>query len=151
MRPAPLQPKTELITSNASTKINKNSRSIKKSSSSVNKPQQRKPVIIYARPPRIIHTHASDFKELVQKLTGLERSDIEDNCARAIGRYLPPMEGPQVEDNESCGSTSSVITEDLDSHNCVNSPSTPPIVEAPVISISLKNFSGLEVRLAFLE
>ncbi|XP_068636474.1 VQ motif-containing protein 8, chloroplastic-like [Aristolochia californica] len=38
-------------------------------------PQQRYPVIIYTHSPKIIRTEARDFMALVQKLTGLSRSD----------------------------------------------------------------------------
>ncbi|KAM7482994.1 hypothetical protein LguiB_007577 [Lonicera macranthoides] len=64
--------------------INKDSHFIKKSppssSSSSSSPlikpqQQRHPVIIYTHSPKIIHTHPRDFMALVQKLTGLSRSD----------------------------------------------------------------------------
>ncbi|CAN6550233.1 unnamed protein product [Malus baccata var. baccata] len=37
--------------------------------------QQRQPVIIYTQSPKIIHAQARDFMSLVQKLTGLSRSD----------------------------------------------------------------------------
>ncbi|KAB2624273.1 hypothetical protein D8674_015933 [Pyrus ussuriensis x Pyrus communis] len=37
--------------------------------------QKRQPVIIYTQSPKIIHTQARDFMALVQKLTGLSRSD----------------------------------------------------------------------------
>ncbi|XP_004512918.1 VQ motif-containing protein 20 [Cicer arietinum] len=45
-----------------------------------NKPPQqpRHPVIIYTHSPRVIHTHPRDFMTLVQKLTGLSRSEGED-------------------------------------------------------------------------
>ncbi|GMP33047.1 hypothetical protein CsSME_00006537 [Camellia sinensis var. sinensis] len=71
-------------------KINKDSHFIKKSpppppplsssssSSTTTKPQHRHrhhPVIIYTHSPKIIHTHPRDFMALVQKLTGLSRSD----------------------------------------------------------------------------
>ncbi|CAK9168703.1 unnamed protein product [Ilex paraguariensis] len=39
--------------------------------------QLRKPVIIYTHSPKIIHTKARDFMSLVQKLTGLSRSEDE--------------------------------------------------------------------------
>nr|DAD35367.1 TPA_asm: hypothetical protein HUJ06_006007 [Nelumbo nucifera] len=37
--------------------------------------QRQPPVIIYTHSPKIIHTQARDFMALVQKLTGLSRSD----------------------------------------------------------------------------
>ncbi|KFK39171.1 hypothetical protein AALP_AA3G209600 [Arabis alpina] len=59
-------------------KLNKDSHVIKKppspsSSSSAAKP--RHPVIIYTQSPKVIHTNRKDFMALVQKLTGMSRSD----------------------------------------------------------------------------
>ncbi|KMT11167.1 hypothetical protein BVRB_5g110970 [Beta vulgaris subsp. vulgaris] len=86
----------------SSLKIHRDSRLIKKSSStticsssasisslvtsprggcegSTNKPhnqqQQRGPVIIYTHSPKIIHTNPRDFMSLVQKLTGMSRNE----------------------------------------------------------------------------
>lgn len=141
-------------------KINKVSHMIKKSSSSslssppssssssstsslgvvgpAKPPHQRHPVIIYTHSPKIIHTHPKDFMALVQKLTGLSRSD-EDQSAHVKqkkGNSSPEEEnnnngkraGNGNDDNES----SSVITEE----NCgsigdgqVNSCFVPPIFE----------------------
>ncbi|KAJ6749065.1 F16F4.1 PROTEIN-RELATED [Salix purpurea] len=71
-------------------KANKDSHMIKKSSPSSSssssassslgivgpvKPPQRHPVIIYTHSPKIIHTNPKDFMALVQKLTGLSRSE----------------------------------------------------------------------------
>lgn len=39
--------------------------------------QKRQPVIIYTHSPKIIHTQAPDFMGLVQKLTGMSRSEDE--------------------------------------------------------------------------
>ena len=58
--------------------INKDSHSIRKSSSSVvtdTKPKH--PIIIYANSPKIIHTKPRDFMALVQRLTGMSRSKDE--------------------------------------------------------------------------
>ncbi|KAL1221619.1 VQ motif-containing protein 20 [Cardamine amara subsp. amara] len=65
-------------------KVNKDSHVIKKppsspsSSSSTGKP--RHPVIIYTHTPKVIHTNPTDFMALVQKLTGMSRSE-EDSAA----------------------------------------------------------------------
>ncbi|CAI0377908.1 unnamed protein product [Linum tenue] len=110
-------------------KVNKDSRAIIKTSSSASSlavagsakpPPQRHPVIIYTHSPKVIHTHPRDFMALVQKLTGLSRSDqdpaadpspsssqgenhnIINNSNNKIGG------GGENEDNES----SSVITEE---------------------------------------
>ena len=73
-------------------KINKDSHLIKKSSPPSSssssamavKPQQhRHPVIIYTHSPKIIHTHPRDFMALVQKLTGLSRSDDDGPAQQA--------------------------------------------------------------------
>jgi len=102
-------------------KINKDSHFIKKSSSSplssssssssstsssmintmvaTNKPpqQHRSPVIIYTHSPRVIHTQPKDFMALVQKLTGLSRSeeDGRSNTAPApSSQYQTPKKEP---------------------------------------------------------
>ncbi|XP_028800173.1 VQ motif-containing protein 20 [Neltuma alba] len=120
-------------------KVHKDSHAIKKSSppppsllSSSTKPQQRHPVIIYTHSPRVIHTHPRDFMALVQKLTGLSRSD--NDVPTALDPLQPKQEpgipaastltvdkdggdlkkGSVNEDNE----TSSVITEE---NNCSSS------------------------------
>lgn len=127
-------------------KINKDSRFIRKSSppsssssstsstssslinNSVvasNKPplQQRHPVIIYTHSPRVIHTHPRDFMALVQKLTGLSRSEEDGGSCDLPSQHQAKkeLEGNvgkerdqkkvviiRNEDNE----TSSVITEE---------------------------------------
>lgn len=119
-------------------KISKDSHFIKKSSPSsssssstlaqlvVTKPPQRHPVIIYTHSPKIIHTHPRDFMALVQKLTGLSRSE-EDAVAAAAATPANPSSSEEEnkssrkivvgnEDNDS----SSVITEE----NCSTSSST---------------------------
>ncbi|EEF30231.1 hypothetical protein RCOM_1158870 [Ricinus communis] len=106
-------------------------------------PQQRHPVIIYTHSPKIIHTHPRDFMALVQKLTGLSHSSL-DQAPRAKqeeGKLSSEDENNKSrmkivgnDDNES----SSVITEE---NNCgnnssigdgqVNSCFVPPIFEPP--------------------
>ncbi|XP_042499610.1 VQ motif-containing protein 20-like [Macadamia integrifolia] len=56
--------------------------------------QRHHPVIIYTHSPKIIHTHARDFMALVQKLTGLSRSD--DDRSR-------PVQQPQLQLQEENG------------------------------------------------
>lgn len=63
-------------------RIHKDSHKIKKPPiapplSQPNQPQQppRQPVIIYTVSPKVIHTNPSDFMNLVQRLTGLPRSN----------------------------------------------------------------------------
>lgn len=139
-------------------KINKDSHMIKKSSSLLSSslssssssssasslgvagptkpPPQRHPVIIYTHSPKIIHAHPRDFMALVQKLTGLSRSDDDDHRPQSKqekGNKAHEEENKNVkivgnDDNES----SSVITDE----NCgsigegqVNSCFMPPIFE----------------------
>ncbi|KAK8579475.1 hypothetical protein V6N13_142683 [Hibiscus sabdariffa] len=91
-------------------KINNHSHLIQKPlpSSSADHPMQHQqqkrqgPIIIYTQSPKIIHTQARDFMALVQRLTGLSRSDPEAETAT-----LRPRKNRQ-EDNE----TSSGITDD---------------------------------------
>ncbi|KAJ7975132.1 putative VQ motif-containing protein [Quillaja saponaria] len=125
------------------------------------KPQQRHPVIIYTHSPKVIHTHPRDFMALVQKLTGLSRSDEDDDNNNSKNKPPKPkskaetanvMSGDKVstengkmvgnEDNES----SSVVT---DENNCssiysgdgqVNSCfMTPPIFEPPTSNLYMTN------------
>ncbi|XP_038876677.1 VQ motif-containing protein 20 [Benincasa hispida] len=114
-------------------KINKDSHLIRKSSSSSNtsspssssssttslvngvKPPQRHPVIIYTHSPKIIHTHPRDFMALVQKLTGMSRSDDEASTKATTKSVDENNKGSKKavvnDDNES----SSVVTTD---ENC---------------------------------
>lgn len=177
MSPAQFHAKKEMMNNNAlcppPLKISKDSHLIKKpssassgsatspssSSSSINgvtgltKPQQRHPVIIYTHSPKIIHTHPSDFMALVQKLTGLSRSD-DDTVATphdhhrksepgndADSKILNPDHenknkniglGNQDDNNES----SSVVTEENcssvgDVGQVINSCFVSPIFEPP--------------------
>jgi len=94
MSPTNHQAKTSNMYPPPPLKVNKDSHMIKKpsppssssssSSSSASsslgivgpvKPPQRHPVIIYTHSPKIIHTNPKDFMALVQKLTGLSRSE----------------------------------------------------------------------------
>ncbi|CAA7051382.1 unnamed protein product [Microthlaspi erraticum] len=82
-------------------KLNKDSHVIKKplspsSSSSAAKPRQ--PVIIYTNTPKIIHTNPKDFMALVQKLTGMSRSDEDpggnattDRGGKSINRSVSDL------------------------------------------------------------
>ncbi|KAA8532703.1 hypothetical protein F0562_032736 [Nyssa sinensis] len=107
--------------------INKDSRVIQKPSSGLvgatkqqnptapGNYQQRNPVIIYTQSPKIIHTQARDFMALVQKLTGLSRSEDEPAPGEhQKGTETGGSEGENNlktishEDNES----SSVLTDD---------------------------------------
>ncbi|CAJ2636988.1 unnamed protein product [Trifolium pratense] len=135
-----------------------------------NKPpqQHRHPVIIYTHSPRVIHTHPKDFMALVQKLTGLSRSEEEDvgssNVAPSsqfqlkqepvshIGMMVGEKENDQKrvvtlrnEDNEA---SSSVTT---DENNCGNNigenqvnscflTSDAPIFEPPLNPNYMSNF-----------
>ncbi|KAJ7954108.1 VQ motif-containing protein [Quillaja saponaria] len=63
-------------------KIHRESHIIQKSSSS-NHQQQRKPIIIYTHSPKIIHTQARDFMALVQKLTGMSRSNVNQSSKKS--------------------------------------------------------------------
>ncbi|XP_062023519.1 protein MKS1-like [Rosa rugosa] len=74
-------------------KIHKDSHKIKKppivpQPSQPNQPHQppRQPVIIYTVSPKIIHTNPSDFMNLVQRLTGLPRSNSSASCSSSSPR-----------------------------------------------------------------
>ncbi|KAF7819882.1 VQ motif-containing protein 20 [Senna tora] len=164
MSPTRFHPKREILTHNHHTalcppplKIHRDSHSIKKSSSTssasstlVNKPIQRHPVIIYTHSPKVIHTHPRDFMALVQKLTGLHRSDNNNNNDAGAADPPPPPPQQQPAKQEGGGAenykkacaneeneTSSVITEE---NNCSSSAgetqvnscfmTNPPILDA---------------------
>ncbi|XP_052179802.1 VQ motif-containing protein 20-like [Diospyros lotus] len=110
-------------------KINKDSHLIKKSSSpsplppssssssapssAKSQPQQQQrhhPVIIYTHSPKVIHTHPRDFMALVQKLTGLSRSD--DNPPR-------PKPGPDASSSEDNTNKNQKAADDNDSSSSV--------------------------------
>ncbi|XP_027919708.1 uncharacterized protein LOC114178160 [Vigna unguiculata] len=99
-------------------KINKESQTIKKSS--VSKVQHKEPVIIYTQSPRIIQTHPRHFMELVQKLTGIYRSDIDDTVTGDVDAFkpaTPPLKGESEENEASASVSASVITDEEDSCN----------------------------------
>ncbi|WCJ21946.1 VQ motif-containing protein [Euphorbia peplus] len=106
------------------------------SSSAVKPPPQRTPVIIYTHSPKIIHTNPTDFMALVQKLTGMSRSDDDPAPDHHVKRETG---SPEEENNKNvvkmCGSddneSSSVITtdENCGDHGQVNSCFVPPIFE----------------------
>lgn len=110
-------------------KINKDSHLIKKSSSSsMSKPQQRQPVIIYTHSPRVIQTHPSNFMELVQKLTGLSRSDADDTACK------PPPSLPKEEAEENETASSVITTEEVDGYNCMSEVKSSFVaLEAPMM------------------
>ncbi|KAJ8440266.1 hypothetical protein Cgig2_001601 [Carnegiea gigantea] len=64
--------------------INKTSSSCS-SHYSDNKNKKNKPVIIYARSPRVFHTSPQDFMALVQSLTGRDRSPTSDKPSKIDG------------------------------------------------------------------
>ncbi|XP_010265117.1 PREDICTED: VQ motif-containing protein 8, chloroplastic [Nelumbo nucifera] len=140
-------------------KINKDSHFIQKPSSSAhspsstsssscfsgvaaaasNKQQQRHPpVIIYTHSPKIIHTQARDFMALVQKLTGLSRS--EDQSVQSHQDTAGQVSSSKTNNNNikpgghDDTESSSVVTDE----NCVgggdvqvSSSSISPVSEAP--------------------
>ncbi|KAA8541230.1 hypothetical protein F0562_025163 [Nyssa sinensis] len=82
------------------------------------KPQQRHPVIIYTHSPKIIHTHPRDFMALVQKLTGLSRSDDDVPQPKSEpGNDTPEEENknPKTVSNDDNDSTSVVTDENCGS------------------------------------
>ncbi|KAJ4972552.1 hypothetical protein NE237_005726 [Protea cynaroides] len=78
--------------------------------------QRHHPVIIYTHSPKIIHTQARDFMALVQKLTGLSRSDdrpeqpqlLKENNNNNNNNNTRPSVAATHEDTES----SSVVTDE---------------------------------------
>ncbi|KAJ0105275.1 hypothetical protein Patl1_19138 [Pistacia atlantica] len=95
--------KDQISNINPPLKINKDSHTIKKSSSSSSLPSHRHhPVIIYTHSPKIIHTHPRDFMALVQKLTGLSRSNEEINGLENGGRSLDEENKNVITSDENC-------------------------------------------------
>ncbi|KAK7369985.1 hypothetical protein VNO80_12034 [Phaseolus coccineus] len=127
-------------------KINKESQWIKKSP--VSKVQHKEPVIIYTQSPRIIQTHARHFMELVQKLTGIYHSDLDDTGvgdadadADAFKPATPSLLG-ELEENEAAAS---VITEEEDSCNSVGEvKSSFMALEPSPMPDYVKNFAVFE-------
>ncbi|OMO89738.1 VQ motif-containing protein [Corchorus capsularis] len=110
-------------------KINKDSHLIQKPVPAPKQQQQQQrhgPVIIYTHSPKIIHTQARDFMALVQKLTGLSRSDNEVNDSAP---------SKPTEDNDS----SSALTEDngssggVDVNNKVAQTQSTNIITTPPV------------------
>ncbi|CAN1159183.1 VQ motif-containing protein 20 [Linum perenne] len=86
------------------------------SSSTVKPPQRQHPVIIYTHSPKVIHTHPRDFMALVQKLTGMTRSDDPDPVVRPESGK--PDSSSEEESQRIVGDdndSSSVITEENNS------------------------------------
>ncbi|CAK9167833.1 unnamed protein product [Ilex paraguariensis] len=134
-------------------KINKDSHFIKKSPPSSSsssssslvsgmasisaRPPQRQPVIIYTHSPKVIHTNPRDFMQLVQKLTGLSRSDHDDTVQPKLEpgndsseEYHKNIKNVMNDDNDC----TSVVTDENgssvgDVH--VNSCFIPSIFEPP--------------------
>ncbi|KAG9456400.1 hypothetical protein H6P81_000908 [Aristolochia fimbriata] len=79
--------------------------------------QQRHPVIIYTHSPKIIRTEARDFMALVQKLTGMSRSEDAPPPRPPSAEARPSSsEGNNssrvVASDDSTSSSSSVLTDD---------------------------------------
>ncbi|MBA0776320.1 hypothetical protein Gotri_011326 [Gossypium trilobum] len=130
-------------------KVNKGSHVIQKpsSSSALHHPKQQQqqrqgPLIIYTHSPKIIHTQARDFMALVQKLTGLSRSDgevVKQTAAPPPSR--PPHKNKIItrqEDNE----TSSAITDDVCSSYVATtvSPMSQFLADMPLFTPSSTDF-----------
>lgn len=62
---------------------------------------KRQPVIIYTHSPKVIHAQARDFMALVQKLTGLSRSEGGEKTVKSESESLKD-EDPFSEDKDCC-------------------------------------------------
>lgn len=56
--------------------------------------QPRRPVVIYSLPPRVIHTNRSNFKDLVQRLTGLLPPKDDAAASSSLPRPVNPFSHP---------------------------------------------------------
>ncbi|CAL1370117.1 unnamed protein product [Linum trigynum] len=105
-------------------------------------PPQRHPVIIYTHSPKVIHTHPKDFMALVQKLTGLSRSDHDPDRRHHRRRDNAEEDTRKTSNsnnnnnNNDDNDSSSVITEENGHHqlnssssNCFVNPSS--VFESP--------------------
>ncbi|CAJ1936884.1 unnamed protein product [Sphenostylis stenocarpa] len=121
-------------------KINKESQTIKKSTS---KAQQKEPLIIYTQSPRIIQTNSRHFMELVQKLTGIFRSDPDDTADADACKPTTPLLKEDSEENEEAAS---VITAEEDNCNISMGEVKSSFValEPPLIPNYVNNFSVFE-------
>ncbi|CAI0400942.1 unnamed protein product [Linum tenue] len=126
-------------------KVNKDSHAILKNSSSASSlavagsakpPPQRHPVIIYTHSPKVIHTHPKDFMALVQKLTGLSRSDHDpdparwDNAEEDTRNTSNSNHHNNNNNNNDDNDSSSVITEE-NGHQQLNSSSSNCFLNNP--------------------
>ncbi|KAL8470673.1 hypothetical protein ACS0TY_033296 [Phlomoides rotata] len=123
--------------------INKESHMIQKSSSSINEntkqtkrqqqqqqQQQQPPVIIYTHTPKVIHAQACDFMVLVQKLTGMSKSDTEKPAKSEI-EAVKEEEDSFSGDQKDCGlknvgygenEASSALMNEMKENSSFNSP-----------------------------
>jgi len=135
-----MTPKTGKV--QGSLKINKESQCIKKSPMS--KVQQKEPVIIYTQSPRIIQTDAQHFKELVQKLTGLHHSDLDDTAVGDVDVFKPATPSLHGESEEN-KAAASVTTEEEDSCNSAGEVKSGFMaLEPPLMPDYVNNFAVLE-------
>ncbi|XP_027367734.1 VQ motif-containing protein 8, chloroplastic-like [Abrus precatorius] len=61
--------------------------------------QQRRPIIIYTQSPKVIHTKAQDFMALVQRLTGMSRTNDVKEASENFGSSL--SDGSNNNSNET--------------------------------------------------
>ncbi|KAK3018737.1 hypothetical protein RJ639_003031 [Escallonia herrerae] len=87
---------------------------ISRFSSTLKKPNRKadrgKPVIIYAKSPKIIHAQARDFMSLVQKLTGMSSRSGSKETARS--ERESKEEGNSLEGNNGNSESSSGVTDE---------------------------------------
>ncbi|XP_071725324.1 VQ motif-containing protein 8, chloroplastic-like [Rutidosis leptorrhynchoides] len=126
-------------------KLDRNSHVIQKSSTSlslifsssdnslpVNNPKQiQKPVIIYARSPKIIHTQPKDFMALVQRLTGHDSSRPKDNSNKVSKAVSNNREDRNIITNES---SSSLSEETRMVSPIMNPPKEPHFADIPLFT-----------------
>ncbi|KAG7032856.1 VQ motif-containing protein 8, chloroplastic, partial [Cucurbita argyrosperma subsp. argyrosperma] len=86
-------------------KISKHSHNIKKPPPLPPPPLQHRPVIIYTDSPKIIHTNPTQFKDLVQRLTGcqLDTPDIHQVQSKTISMSMSMPTSSTEQGVESVG------------------------------------------------
>ncbi|KAM7277493.1 hypothetical protein ACFE04_019359 [Oxalis oulophora] len=112
---------------------------LNKSSHLIQKVPQ-KPIIIYAHSPKIIHTQASDFMALVQRLTGLSRSNDAKKKNSKEKRDIIDKKNIKVSEsvrdarNITKSSTSS-LTEEINLVSPImNPPKQPHFADVPLFT-----------------
>ncbi|KAI3817199.1 hypothetical protein L1987_10988 [Smallanthus sonchifolius] len=100
--------------------------------------QIRKPIIIYIHSPEVIHTKPHDFMALVQRLTGHDSKDQQQQKKKTLNQ-----EGFDLNDNEF--SNDSGVTHERDKgmkskSPLFNTPSNPYVADIPLFTPNTSDY-----------